>query len=153
MGKNLGGRTRTHRSVGQWMLCIFLAVVAVMLPTLAIRDALGHAELLRHRGITVMADVVATRAKSCEVIFVDRSHGTAQVQQERLYAYFHVGRKIEVVYDPQNPSTIATADSIGVVREYLYRAPLMLIALAAGCGAVAVFLRSRPKRRPKESMG
>lgn len=147
MTEHLAGHSRTHRSVGGWSWCVVLVAVAAALPTLAVRDAVEHAELLRHHGVRVTADVVDTQGKACDVVFVDRSHGTPKVERERLDAYFHVGRKLNVVYDPRNPATIALASDIGVVREYLYRAPLIAIGLAAACGAFVVFRRTSPRRR------
>jgi hypothetical protein len=96
----------------------------------------------RGQAVGVTGRTTDTQGKSCDAVFVDRSHGTPKVETERLDAYFHVGRKLNVVYDPQHPSTIAVASSVGVVREYLYRAPLIAIALAAACGAFAVFRRT-----------
>src|SRR5262249_53406550 len=135
---------------GNWLWCVVLAAVAVTLPVLAVRDALDHAELLRHHGVRVTADVVDNHGKSCDVTFIDRSHGTPKLETERLEAYFHVGRKLNVVYDPRHPSTIDLASSIGVVREYLYRAPLIAIALIAAFGAVVVFRRTSPGREESD---
>jgi hypothetical protein len=139
---------RAHRSVGAWLGCALLVGVAVALPTLAIRDAQQNAEVLRQRGVRVTADVLESHGKTCEVLFIDRSSGTPRMEIETLYGgYAPVGRKLDVVYDPRHPATIAYANSIGVVREYLYRAPLVAIALAAAVGAIVVFRRTRPARR------
>lgn len=80
MAKHLAGPAHIHRSVGSWMWCIVLAAVAAALPTLAVRDALEHAELLRHHGVRVTAEVIDTHVKSCDVVFVDRSDGTPRVE-------------------------------------------------------------------------
>ncbi|WP_433463509.1 hypothetical protein [Spirillospora sp. CA-128828] len=140
------GNLRTHRSAANWVWCLLFAAIAVTLPTFAIRDAQRHAELLRHHGVRVTADVLGSTGNSCDITFVDRSHGTPKIEVEKFYGckYARTGEKLAVVYDPRHPSTIAYADSIGVIREYAVRAPLMLISLASGLGALIIFLRTRP---------
>ncbi|WP_433179734.1 hypothetical protein [Actinoallomurus sp. CA-150999] len=137
------GNIRTRRSTANWLWCLVFAAIAVTLPTLAIRDALRHAELLRHHGVRVTADVLGSTGNSCDITFVDRSNGTPEVEKFSGCKYARIGEKLAVVYDPRHPSTIAYANSIGVMREYAIRAPLMLVSLVAAVGAVAIFRRTR----------
>ncbi|MEV0406456.1 hypothetical protein [Actinoallomurus sp. NPDC050550] len=141
------GNIRTRRSTANWLWCLLFAAIAVTLPTLAIRDALRHAELLRHHGVRVTADVLGSTGNSCDIAFVDRGNGTTKNEVEKFYGckYARTGEKLAVVYDPRHPSTIAYANSVGVMREYAIRAPLMLVSLAAALGAVVIFRRTRPR--------
>ena len=147
MANDSAERGRTHRSIGGWTWCLLLAAVAVALPTLAVNDAIKGPEMLRHRGVKATASVIDSGSKTCEVMFVVRSDGPPRLETERLDAYFHVGEKIPVVYDPRHPSTVRVADSIGAVREYVTHVPIVALGLAAAFGAIAVFRRTSPKRR------
>lgn len=132
MGERPAVRARTHRSAAAWLSCLVLVAVAVTLPALAVRDARGHAELLRHRGVRVTADVVGSDANACEVAFVDRGRGGPRQVDEKMYGCHsgRVGEKPAVVYDPRHPAMIDYASRIGVTREYALRAPLIVVPSA-----------------------